>query len=46
MEGGMSLYSFSDASNMVIFVYAFMYFLFKYNYLVHKHKRCILNPKE
>lgn len=46
MEGGMSLYSFSDASNMVIVVYAFMYFLFKYNYLVHKHKRCILNSKE
>ena len=20
--------------------------IFKYNYLVHKHKRCILNPKE
>lgn len=29
MEGGMSLYSFSDSSNVVILVYAFMYIVFK-----------------
>ena len=29
MEGGMSLYSFSDSSNVVILVYVFMYIVFK-----------------
>ncbi len=33
MEGGMSLFSFADSSNVVILVYAFMYFLFKYAYI-------------
>lgn len=31
MEGGMSLYSFADSSNMVIVVYIFMYMLFRFN---------------
>ena len=31
MEGGMSLYSFSDSNNMVILVYVFMYIIFKYD---------------
>lgn len=31
MEGGMSLYSFADSNNVIILVYAFMYFLFKYD---------------
>lgn len=33
MEGGMSLYSYADTSNMVILVYLFMYYLFKYDYI-------------
>lgn len=32
MEGGMSLYSFADSSNMVIIVYAFLYLIFKYTF--------------
>ena len=31
MEGGMSLYSFSDSNNMVILVYVIMYIIFKYD---------------
>ena len=38
MEGGMSLYSFADSSNMVIIVYAFMYLLFKYEYLERRRR--------
>lgn len=37
MEGGMSLYSYADSSNMVILVYLFMYYLFKTDYL-RNHK--------
>lgn len=37
MEGGMSLYSYADSSNMVIIVYLFMYYVFKYDYL-KKHR--------
>lgn len=43
MEGGMSLYSFADSSNMVLLVYLFMYLFFKYDYISRKRKLASLN---
>ena len=42
MEGGMSLYPFSDSSNMVIIVYIIAYFLFKFEYLGRLRKQKLL----